>query len=425
MKKIILWAAVLTLSGLISCNTEKENWTQFRGTSADGISESETAPVNWNETENIVWKTPIEGRAWSSPVVFDDQIWLSSATEDGKRMFAVCVDFENGKIIQEIELFQPTEIQRMHVTNSYATPTPCIEEGFVYMHFGTYGTACINTEKMEVVWQRTDLNCEHMQGAGSSPILYKNMLILHLEGTDVQLITALDKRTGKTIWETNRPAEKYEDVQPVYRKSYQTPVVINVNGKDQLISNGALFCMAYEPETGKEIWRLFYGEDSTVAMPLYFNGIVYVNSGWIVSLPAPYFCRLYAVDPTGTGDVTETHVKWMSEEYIPQTSTPVIVDSLMYAVTERGMVSCRDAVSGQLVWTRQLKGHFDSSVIYAAGHIYFSEEKGTSYVIKPGREYIQVSENKLDGKIKTTPAILRGCIIMRTDNYLYKIAEKQ
>lgn len=421
MKKIKPFLFHLTALLLFSYSSIADNWTQLRGSNADGISASNTAPTIWSETENVAWKTAVEGRAWSSPVVYDNQIWMSSATDDGTRMFAVCVNFDSGEIRKQIDLFQPIEIQRMHVTNSYATPTPCIEDGFVYMHFGTYGTACINTNNFEVVWQRTDLNCQHMQGAGSSPILYKDLLILHLEGTDVQLITALDKKTGETVWETNRPAEKYEDVQPVYRKSYQTPLVINVNGKDQLISNGALFCMAYEPSSGKEIWRIYYGEDSTVAMPLYFNGIVYVNSGWVVSLPAPYFARLYAVDPTGTGDVTETHVKWMSEEYIPQTSTPVIVDSLMYAVTERGMVSCRDAVSGKIIWTEQLKGHFDASMIYAAGHIYFSEEKGTTYVIEPGLQYKLVAENRLDGKMKSTPAILRDCIVLRTDKNLYKI----
>ncbi len=425
MKNIFPFSLFALAFILSSFSIEKENWLQLRGSTADGISVSKTAPVKWNETENIAWKTPVEGRAWSSPVVYGDQIWLSSATDDGKRMLAVCIDFESGKIIREIDLFHPEEVQNVHPTNSYATPTPCIEEGFVYMHFGTYGTACIDTKKIEVVWQRTDLNCLHMQGAASSPILYKNLLIVHLEGTDVQFITALDKKTGQTIWKTNRPKEKYEDVQPVSRKSYQTPLVVNVNEKDLLISNGSLFCMAYEPETGKEIWRIFYGEDSTVAMPLYFNGIVYINSGWVLSQGTPFFCRLYAVDPTGTGDITETHVKWMSEEYIPQISTPVIVDSLMYAVTERGMVSCRDAITGKIIWTEQLKGHFDASMIYAAGHIYFSEERGTSYVLKPGRQYQLVAENKLEGKLKSTPAILRNCILMRTDSSLYKIAQSK
>lgn len=404
-----------------ACGSNQENWTHYRGSNTNGHSESETAPVIWSETENIVWKTEIEGRAWSSPVVIGEQIWLSSATREGERMFAVCVDFKTGKIIKEIDLFHPVEPEHIHPTNSYATPTPCIDKERVYFHFGTFGTACVDTKKLKVIWKRDDLNCKHMQGPASSPVLYKDLVILHLEGTDVQFITGLDKKTGKTVWTTHRPDEKYKDAEPVYRKSYQTPLIINVEGHDQLISNGAIFCIAYDPSNGKEIWRIFYGEDSTVAVPLYFNGIVYVNSGWIVSAGHPFYSRLYAVDPTGKGDVTDTHVKWMSQEHIPQTCTPVIVDSLMYAVTERGMLSCRDAITSELIWTEKLIGHFDASMLYAAGNIYFSDGKGTTYVIIPGKSYNPVSINKLEGVIKATPAILRGNIILRTEKHLYKI----
>lgn len=421
MKIYVILISLLVF--LVSCSSEKENWTHFRGSNQNGYSESKTAPTTWSETENVVWKAAIEGRAWSSPVVFDDQIWLSSASREGDRLFAVCVDFNSGEIIKEIDLFQPVEPERIHSTNSYATPTPCIEKGRVYFHFGTFGIACVDTKTLEVLWKRDNLNCKHMQGPASSPILYKDLLILHLEGTDVQFITALDKRTGESVWTTFRPEEKYEDVEPVYRKSYQTPLVINVDGQDQLISNGALFCMAYDPVTGKEIWRIYYGEDSSIAVPLYYNGIVYVNSGWVVSQGKPFWSRLYAVDPTGTGDVTETHVKWMNEEYIPQTSTPVIVDGLLYAVTERGMLSCRDAKSGELVWTEKLKGHFDIAMIYAAGNIYFMDAKGTTYVIKPGKEYNLISINKIAGATKATPAILRGSIMLRTEKHLYRIAK--
>ncbi len=407
---------------LVSCtNKETENWTHFRGSAQTGHSESTIAPTSWSETENISWKTTIEGKAWSSPVVYGNQVWLSSATPDGDRMFAVCVDFETGEVLQEIDLFNPIEPERIHSTNSYATPTPCIEDGRAYFHFGTFGTACIDTKSMKILWKREDLNCKHMQGPASSLIIYKDLLIVHLEGTDVQFITALDKYSGETVWITYRPEEKYSEVEPVYRKSYQTALVINVNGQDQLISNGAQFCMAYDPSTGKEIWRIFYGEDSTVAVPLYYNGMVYINSGWVVSQGKPYWCRLFAVDPTGQGDVTQTHVKWMNEEFIPQTSTPVIVNGLMYAVTERGMLSCRDAVSGEIIWTEKLSGHFDISMLYAAGAIYFADAKATTYVIEPGREYKPISTNSLDGIAKATPAILRGSILIRTDKFLYKI----
>ena len=402
----------------------QENWTHLRGCNLDGHSNSKNAPVNWSETSNIAWKTAIRGVAWSSPVIYGDQIWTSSATDDGKEMFAVCTDFNTGKILKEVMLFKPDSVQHIHPTNSYATSTPCIEEDFVYVHFGTYGTACVDTRTFEIVWTRTDLKCDHMQGAASSPILYKNLLILHIEGTDVQYLIALDKLTGKTVWKTERPQEFYKDVEPVYRKAYCTPIVVNVNGKDQLISNGAQLCIAYEPETGKEIWQVFYGDDSTVSMPLSYGGLVFVNSGWMFPKDGgTFYCRLLAVDPTGNGDVTKTKVKWETATDVPQISTPVIVDSLIYMVHERGDLTCLKARNGEVIWKTKLNGQFNASVLYASGNIYLFGVKGKTYVIKPGLSYQLVSENQLDGMVKATPAIVRDNIIFRTDKFLYRIGK--
>jgi len=402
----------------------QENWTHLRGTNLDGHSISANAPVSWNETSNVVWKTAIRGVAWSSPVVFGDQIWTSSATPDGKELFAVCTDFNSGKILKELTLFKPDSVQHIHPTNSYATSTPCIEDGFVYVHYGTYGTACVDTRTFDIIWTRTDLNCEHMQGAASSPILYKNLLILHIEGTDVQYLVALDKRTGKTVWKTPRPWDFYKDVEPVYRKAYCTPIVVEVNGKDQLISNGAQLCIAYEPETGKEIWQVFYGDDSTVSMPLTYGGLVFVNSGWMFPKDGgTFYCRLLAVDPTGTGDITKTHVPWETAEDVPQISTPVIVDSLIYMVHERGDLTCLSAKTGKVIWKTKLKDQFNASALYASGNIYLFSVKAKTYVIKPGLTFQQVAENQLEGQLKATPAIVRDNIILRTDKFLYRIGK--
>lgn len=401
----------------------QENWTHFRGSQLDGHSQSKNAPTNWSENSNILWKTEIRGLAWSSPVVFGDQVWTSSATQNGKELFAVCTDFNSGKILKELMLFRPDSVQHIHPTNSYATSTPCIEADFVYMHYGTYGTACIDTRTYEVVWTRTDLNCEHMQGAASSPVIYKNLLILHIEGTDVQYLTALDKRTGKTVWKTERPQELYKKVEPVYRKAYCTPIIVEVNGKDQLVSNGAQLCIAYEPETGKEIWQVFYGDDSTVAMNLSFNGMVYVNSGWMFPEGGTFFVRMLVVDPTGTGDITKTHVPWEVVEDVPQISTPIIVDSLIYMVHERGDLTCLSAKTGKVIWKTKLKDQFNASVLYASGNIYLFSVKGKSYVFKPGLSYQPIAENQLEGQLKATPAIIRDNIILRTDKFLYRIGK--
>lgn len=402
----------------------QENWTHLRGSNLDGHSLSKNAPVSWSETSNILWKTEIRGVAWSSPVVFGDQIWTSSATQNGKEMFAVCTDFNSGKILKEVLLFKPDSVQNIHPTNSYATSTPCIEDGFVYVHFGTYGTACVDTRNFEVVWTRTDLNCDHMQGAASSPILYKDLLILHIEGTDVQYLIALNKHTGQTVWKTNRPSEYYDNIEPVSRKAYCTPIVVNVNGKDQLISNGSQLCIAYEPETGKEIWQVFYGDDSTISMPLSYGGLVFVNSGWMFPKDgSPFYARLLAVDPTGTGDVTKTKVKWETATDVPQISTPVIVDSLIYMIHERGALTCLNAKNGTVIWKTKLKDQFNASVLYTSGNIYLFSLKGKTYVIKPGLSFQLVAENQLDGMIKATPAIVRDNIILRTDKFLYRIGK--
>lgn len=403
---------------------EPENWTHLRGNNLDGHSQSKNTPVSWSETSNIVWKTEIRGVAWSSPVVYGNQIWTSSATAGGEELFAVCTDFNSGEILKELILFKPDSVQRIHPTNSYATSTPCIEENFVYVHFGTYGTACIDTRTWTVVWTRTDLNCEHMQGAAASPIIYKNLLILHIEGTDVQYLTALNKHTGETVWKTSRPNEFYKDVEPVYRKAYCTPIVVEVNGKDQLISNGAQLCIAYEPETGKEIWQVFYGGDSTVGMPLNYGGLVFVNSGWMFPKDGkPFYARLLAVDPTGTGDVTQTHVPWETGEDVPQISTPVIADSLIYMVHERGDLTCLNARDGKVIWKTKLKDQFNASVLYASGNIYLFSVKGKAYVIKPGLNYQLVATNQLDGALKATPAMVRDNLILRTDRFLYRIGK--
>ncbi|MDP2336173.1 MAG: PQQ-binding-like beta-propeller repeat protein [Bacteroidota bacterium] len=417
----LLFLAICVTSGLLAQG--QENWTHLRGSKLDGHSLSKNAPVSWSENSAILWKTEIRGVAWSSPVVFGGQVWTSSATQNGEEMFVVCTDYDSGKILKEVSLFKPAEVQHIHPTNSYATPTPCIEEDFVYVHFGTYGTACINTQTFKIVWTRTDLNCEHMQGAASSPIIYKNLLILHIEGTDVQYLIALDKFSGKTVWKTTRPWEFYKDVEPVYRKAYCTPIVVEVNGKDQLISNGAQLCIAYEPETGKEIWQVFYGGDSTVSMPLSYAGMVFVNSGWMFPEGGTFYARLLAVDPSGTGDVTKTHVPWETGVDVPQISTPVIVDSLIYMVHERGDLTCLNAKNGAVIWKTKLKDQFNASVLYASGNIYLFSVKGKTYVIKPGLSFQLLAENPLDGMIKATPAIVRDNIILRTDKFLYRIGK--
>ena len=264
MKKITV---LMMIAFLMISSPASANWPDWRGPTGEGRSDATHLPLIWSETENIVWKTPIHDEGYSTPVVWGDQVWLTTATKDGKTLYAVCIDLETGEVIHDVEVFHPKEPQRKNSINTYATPSAVVEEGRVYVHYGTHGTACLDSNTGKVLWQRTDLNCDHMQGPASSPVLYKDLLILHFEGTDVQFITALDKNTGDTVWHHDRPRDLYEaEKSPVYRKSYQTPVFVEVDGRMQMVSNGALLVTGHEPETGKEIWRVRYGK-RTVPSP--------------------------------------------------------------------------------------------------------------------------------------------------------------
>lgn len=416
---ILVMVLLIFTSHLSLCQIQ--NWTHFRGSELDGISSTIEAPVVWNDTLNIIWKTAIHDAGWSSPVVYDDQVWVTTANSDGKKMYAVCVDFESGEIIHDILVFEPDTLESKHSLNTWATPTPCIEEGFVYVHYGTYGTACINTDNSEIVWKRDDLNCQHVQGPGSSPVLYKDLLILHLEGIIVQDLYGLNKRTGEVIWKTSRDSKYFDHVDPINKKAYITPLIINVDGRDMMISNGATYCAAYDPNTSKEIWKVVFGDDSTIAMPVFANGLVIFNTGSVFPAEGNNFSKILAVDPRGEGDITGTNIKWELLNKELQLGTPVAWNGLMYLVNSANQAMCVDVNTGELIWSDRLKGKYNASPVYAAGNIYFPEVRGKVTAIKAGRELNILAENELEGQIWATPAVLRGAILLRTSEYLYRI----
>ena len=411
------------LLGTRQGNSQNNNWTHFRGSSLNGIAETGNIPLNWDESV-IKWKTAIHDRGHSSPVVYGEQVWITTATADGKELFAVCIDFQSGKIIQDIKVFAPDEVERKHSLNSYATPTPCIEKGFVYVHYGSMGTACINTADGAIVWKRTDLKCKHVQGPASSPVIYKNLLILHLEGTDVRYLVALDKSNGKTVWKTDRPAEPYESLTVIGRKAYVTPLTIKVKGRDMLISNGSAITIAYDPATGKEIWRVVGGAESTVSMPFTENGILYWYAGPVLNDNGLNYNELMAVNPDGAGDITGTNILWKKQGRLSQNQmlTPVIKDGLIYTADTRNIMMCIDAATGEEVWSTHVKSNFNASPLYIDGNIWFFSVRGEVIVLKPGRQYEVIAQSQMDSGIWATPAVLRNSVILRTESYLYRIS---
>ena len=238
-------------------------------------------PVSWSEKKNIKWKTAVHGKGWSTPLILGYQIWITTAAEDGKKMYAVCVSRESGKILQDILVIENLKVNWKNETNTYATPSPVTAGGYIYAEFGPYGTVCVEAKSGKIIWKRTDVSSENIpHGAASSPVIYKNLLILQHDAANSHKITALNRMTGATVWQINRPPEFYKDLREDWRKSHSTPIIISVNGKDQLISQSSQLCQVLEPETGKEIWRVTYtGGDGTITSPLFRNGVAYINTG--------------------------------------------------------------------------------------------------------------------------------------------------
>jgi outer membrane protein assembly factor BamB len=405
---------ILFTGSLLAGNTRNA----YTDTDASASYAAGNIPTVWSESTNVKWKTEIHGRGWSTPVVTGDQIWVTTATEDGKKMYAVCVSKESGKILHDILVLENEKVKWKNEMNTYATPSPVASDGYVYAEFGPYGTVCIEAKSGRIVWKRTDISTENIpHGPASSPIIYKNLLILHHDAAESHKITALNKKTGATVWQVNRPPEFYEGLTEAWRKSHTSPIIITVNGKDQLISVGAQLCQVFDPETGKEIWRVTYGGgDSTVSSPLFWNGIVYINTGLKPT-------ELWAVRADGQGDVTATNIIWKCIENVPGISTPVIIKGLIYMVNEKGLLSCLDAKTGQLIWKEKLQGNynFNTAPVSIGDKIYLNNVDGGTIVIKADNKFQVVAENKLEGKLIARPVVSENSLILRSDTHIYRI----
>ena len=408
------WIIALAISASLA--SAGENWPQFRGPQGNGHADSTGLPLAWSEAENVAWKTPIHDRGWSSPVIWGNQVWMTTATEDGTRMFAVCVDRAGGKIVHDVKVFDTAKPDHIAAINSYASPTPVIEAGRVYVHFGTYGTACLDTQTGKVLWTRRDLNCDHHEGPGASPILFDKLLLFHVDGCDVQYVIALDKATGKTVWKTNRSVD-YSQIHKFCRKAFCTPIVIEADGRLQLISPGSKAVMAYDPGTGEELWKLRYRGWSVTPRPLFGHGLLYL----IIDYDNP---ELWAVRPGGKGDLTESAVAWKIAKGMPQKPSLLLIGDLLYLVNDKGVAHCIEAKTGQIVWKQPLGGEFSASPIYADGCLYFFSQSAAATVMAPGREPKVLAASRLDGRLMASPAVAGQALFLRTDTHLYRIEKR-
>jgi outer membrane protein assembly factor BamB len=391
-----------------------DEWPGFRGPGGDGHADTARIPIEWSETKNLTWQTPIHGVAWSSPVVSGNDVWLTTATEDGKELSVLCLDLRSGEIRIDRKVFDVENPPDIRKYNTYASPTPVIKNGRLYASWGSAGLACLDAATGETLWERRDLPCDHYRGAGSSPIIHNGKLYLHYDGFDYQYVVALDIATGETIWRTDRPHNFHTDNGDV-KKAFATPLVINIDGREQLISPTSKGAFSYDAATGAEIWRINYDCFSTAAHPLFAHGLVYLSAGFPRS-------EIIAVRPDGEGDVTETRIVWSEKKLMPSKPSPLLVGDLMFTIYDNGGVAtCLDALTGEELWQKRIGGNYSASPLYAAGRIYFFCEDGKTTVVRAAREFEQLAENQLGEGVLASPAVIGDTLLLRTNSHLYRL----
>jgi outer membrane protein assembly factor BamB len=404
------------------------DWPEFRGPTGDGHAPGQGTkpgvPLEWSESENVRWKTAIAHRGWSTPVVLGGQVWVTTATEAGHDYYAIGLDAETGEIRFNERVFRrddPEPLGNGASMNCYATPTSLIEEGRVYVHFGSAGTACLDTSTGKVIWKREDLPCRHYRGPSSSLVSFRDLVILTLDGADLQYHVALDKKTGQTVWKTDRSVDWNDENVPGQmardgdlRKAHSTPLIVEAAGRPQMLSAGAKAAYGYDPQTGRELWRVQYPDWSVAPRPIFGGGLAYFVTGLSKK-------EMWAVRTDGSGDVTDNGVVWKLKTHVGRYASPLIVDGLIYMAAEESFISCFEAATGAVVWTERVGGKYAASPIYAGGRIYFFSQEGKTTVFKPGRTFELLASNTLDDGFMASPAVAGNALYLRTRTHLYRV----
>ncbi|HUQ68535.1 MAG TPA: PQQ-binding-like beta-propeller repeat protein, partial [Planctomycetaceae bacterium] len=432
---VSLGFAAVVLSAAVSA----AEWPQFRGPQGDGHADVSSLPTTWNETEHVKWKAALPGRGWSSPVIGNGLIWVTTAIEHpageiakakaqlklignpmAKEMSfvgsitlrAVAVDVVTGAIKHDVELFHVKDPAPVHSLNSYASPSPILVDHRLLCHFGDYGTACVNTADGKILW-KARLNVDHSVGPGSSPIIYEDLLIVPCDGADQQFVAALNIDDGAEAWKTPRP--KMTGFVGDLHKAFSTPTLATINGQPQAIVVGAQWVVGYEPRTGKELWRMRHGEGfSNVPRPLIGNGFIYICTGFMK--PA-----LLAIRDDVQGEVTLDKVAWSVTKQVPAMPSPILVGKEVYFVSDAGIATCVDALNGETLWQQRIEGNYSASPLFADGKLYFTNREGRTTVLKPGREFETLAVNQLDGQWLASPAAIDGALFLRSATHLYRI----
>lgn len=411
------FAGAVAISALTNHALHAENWPEFRGPTGQGISTARHLPVEWSETNNVAWKQAIPGKGWSSPVLFERRLYLTSAVSSPDNsslsLSAVCLDADSGRILWNTDVFSGStgkDVQ-MHNKNSRASATPLIEGHHLYVHFGPEGTACLDLSG-KVLWRNSSLKYSPVHGNGGSPIVVEDALIFSCDGASAPFVVALNKTNGEVLWKVKR------DTDATKTFSFSTPLLITVNGQKQVLSPGSNVLCSFDPKTGREIWRVRYDGYSVVPRPVFGQGLIFFSIGFDNPV-------VMAVRPDGRGDVTDRHVAWTVRRGAPNTPSLLLVGGELYMLSDAGIASCLDAKTGQVHWQERIGGNCSASPIYGDGRIYFQNEEGLGVVIKAGREFEKLASNPLHERTLASYAVGEGSLFIRTERQLYRIQVRQ
>ena len=426
---------ILLALGLAS-NTQAD-WKQWRGPTGQGHANAKL-PTEWSETKNVMWRTPVPGKGWSSPVVEGNQIWMTTAFETpatkeeaaerlksntggvpvnvlrSVSLHALCVDKNTGKLMHNVRVITKKEPQWVHKLNSYASPSPILEAGRLYCHFGSYGTACIDAKTSKVAWLNEKIWVNHENGPGSTPVLWKDLLIFHMDGSDQQFVVALDKKTGLEKWRTSRSGKMHAN--PQLKKSYGTPLIQEINGKPILFSPGSNWLYAYDPANGRELWKTEYGGlgFSLVPKPVTGHGMIFMSTGFMKA-------KLLAVryEKTAKPDIAWSYARSVSTQ-----PSPLLVGDELYFITESGgLVTCLNAHTGEPHWVERIGGNYSASPTFSNGKIYFHSREGVTTILQAGKTFKVLAKNTLKGQHMASAAVDGNALILRTDKALYRIGD--
>lgn len=415
---------------LATAPAQAENWPAFRGPTGQGISTEKKLPLHWGADSNIVWQVEVPGDGWSSPVIWKDHVFVTTTTESGAQCHVLALDRKTGKTIWDTKVFEQVP-RRKENKNSYATPTPVTNGKQVFAVFGDGSVAALDF-KGKVLWTNREVEFYSRHGLGSSPLLYKDLLIMPYDGsnkigvnggqvTDVErlgwqiswdksFVVALNTKTGKREWLTKRGMS---------RISHVTPLVAKIDGKDQIVSGAGDRVQGFDPKTGELIWSLYAQGEGVTPSPVIADGMLYASSGFEKTTLRGV--RLKDMK----GDVTESHIAWEQRKGVPTQPSPVFVKPYLYAITDGGIVSCFQPASGEIVWQERVGGNHSASPVYADGRIYFLSETGESTVITAGEKFEILAKNSVEGRCQASIAVSQGNLYIRTDKHLYCIGEKR